>query len=214
VSTIVGSTANIAQTVAFNAIGCSVSSPAQGTYLVAFGVQAANPSPVQMPQPWSLGSAYAFVSYAQNSAPVSQQFVANVTAVPALAPVQLTLSTVSGLAVGNIVTVTGIQGAAAANGTFTVSSIVSLTVTLAGSFATGSYTGGGVVLGPLVVPSGSQTAQLVTQPTQAFASLPATTISSFAAALSSAAQSSGLSASITAYLGWVAFWDYVRQGGT
>ena len=211
---IVGSTANIAQTVAFNAIGCTVSSPAQGTYLVAFGVQTPNPNPVQMPQPWALGSPFAFVQYAQNAAPVSQAFVANVTAVPGLAPVQLTLSTVAGLSTGNIITVAGVQGVPLANGTFTVSIIASLTVTLAGSFAVGSYTGGGVVLGPLVSPNGSQTSQLVTQPSQAFAALPATAISSFGAALSGAAQSSGLSANITAYLGWVAFWDYVRQGGT
>jgi hypothetical protein len=291
---IVGSTANVAQTVAYNAIGCSVSGQIGGGYVVSFGPQIANPNPVQMPSPSQLGSSYASAAFTPAVLTSPAPYSGIVSGIVTTTPLTILVGSTAGLAPGNVVSITGIQGVPLANASFQVAAVApgQITMTTSVGGVAPAYTGGGVVTGPLAggsfslpitavsttptssVPctitvastsnlaagnlvqivgaqgcpgingtwsifttgfTGTQLViaapntatytgggvlmgpcppsfapQLVPQLSQALTQLPA----AFSAALTGAMAGSQLDFRTAAYLGWVAFFDYVRQGGT
>jgi len=70
-------------------------------------------------------------------------FTGNVTGATNASPIVITVSTAHGLADGQDVTITGVGGNTAANGTFTIASASGSTFSLVGSTGNGTYTTGG-----------------------------------------------------------------------
>ncbi len=98
-------------------------------------------------------------------------------------------------------------GNTGANGTWVVGSgglLTATTITLQGSVGNGVFTGGGTVTGPSVN---------VTLSVPSVSSAVMTIPAAFWTALAAAQPSSGLDSRTASFLAWVAFWDYIRQGG-
>lgn len=74
--------------------------------------------------------------------------IANVTAATNATPIAITALAAHGLATGALVTIAGVQGNVAANGTFPVTVTGSTTFTLSGSEGSGAYTSGGTIFLP------------------------------------------------------------------
>ncbi|GAC1536339.1 MAG: hypothetical protein NVS3B10_00170 [Polyangiales bacterium] len=73
----------------------------------------------------------------------------NVTGATNASPIVITTSAPHGLQTQNAVTVAGVLGNTAANGTFQIIALTATTFSLDGSTGSGAYAGGGTVLGPL-----------------------------------------------------------------
>jgi len=74
--------------------------------------------------------------------------LANVSAATNATPIQITSSSPHGLSTGALVTITGVQGNVAANGTFPVTVVNTNNFTLNGSQGSGTYTSGGTIYLP------------------------------------------------------------------
>lgn len=74
--------------------------------------------------------------------------VTTVTAATNATPIQITSGAAHGLSTGGLVTIAGVQGNVAANGTFPVTVINATTFTLTGSEGSGTYTSGGTIFTP------------------------------------------------------------------
>lgn len=74
--------------------------------------------------------------------------ITTVSAATNATPIQITTAGAHGLATGSLVTIIGVQGNIAANGTFPITVINGTTFTLNGSQGNGTYTSGGTVYRP------------------------------------------------------------------
>src|SRR5579864_7745651 len=72
-------------------------------------------------------------------------------------PIVLGVTSTVGLAAGSIVSVAGVEGDTAANGTWQISDLTPNSVTLAGTTGNGNYTGGGAVTVPQISAAGLRT---------------------------------------------------------
>jgi len=72
-------------------------------------------------------------------------------------PIVVGVASTAGLTLGSIVSIAGVNGNTAANGTWQISSLTPTTLSLAGSTGNGDYTGGGTVAVPQVSAHGMRT---------------------------------------------------------
>lgn len=204
-STIIGTTANITQTAIYNAYGCSVSSTGLG-YNVAFGPQTTVATTLPIPLPWQIGVPTANQVITYTSIFTTQTFTSPVFAASNALPIVLQLASNAGLVIGTVLTVSGVLGNTAANGVWSVSALgAGQLVTLQGSAGNAAYLSGGVASAAAI-----PVTMLVPSISVADCSMP----SLFWTALAAAQLGSGLDMKTATLLGWVAFWDYTRQGGT